>query len=150
LAKFLLVSSSSLSQHTTYYIRHTFFKRPPILHANHPILRGSHPILLSNHPIQRGNHPRLKPVGSWRLALSAVEEFAVDGKQEGSRDRSAVFDPEPPFGLSSRPKADRRELSAEAAPVAEPRKEKRSTDYADFTDFLVLKPKAQSLMANAS
>src|SRR4030043_151976 len=59
LAKFLLVSSSSLSRHTTYDIRYTLFKRPPILRANHPILHGNHPILLSNHPILRGNHPSI-------------------------------------------------------------------------------------------
>src|SRR4030042_4567967 len=63
LAKFLLVSSSSLPRPTTYDLLPTLFKRPPILHANHPILRGKPPILHSNHPILCGNHPRFSAWG---------------------------------------------------------------------------------------
>jgi len=68
-SRFLNLSRHFSSQHTTYYIRHTFFKRPPILLANHPILHGNHPILLSSHPIQRGNHPRVSAWGSQLPAL---------------------------------------------------------------------------------
>jgi len=50
-SRFLNLFSLLPSQHTTYYIQHTFFKRPPILRANHPILRGSHPILRGSYPI---------------------------------------------------------------------------------------------------
>ena len=50
-----------------------------------------------------------------RIALGREESQGREGRAaSGAGARSAVFDPEAPFGLSSRPKADRRELTAES------------------------------------